>query len=119
MNTPGRKRTCCFFLTQDTGVTLLGTYQILTCLLLAIEAFYYNVVFTTGPAPFLVLLYLFWCVIFVLHRTGEGIRDSYSWRIGLFRSFVVVICILVKIFWLLFMLGIWADYGAMICSKST
>ena len=105
-------------MTQDTGVALIGTYQILTCVLLTIEAFYYKVFFSTGPATFLVLLYAGWCVAFVLHRTGDGIRDSYSWRIGVFHSFVVIICILVKIFWLLFMLQLWSDYGAMVCSKS-
>ena len=101
-------------------VTLLGTYQILTTLLLAIEAFYYNVVFTSEPLIFIVLLYLSWCVVFAVHRTGDGVvRDSEFWRISLFRSWVVLICVLVKVFWLLFMLGIWSDYGAMICSKST
>ena len=55
----------------------------------------------------------------MIHRTGNGIiRDSHAWRTNLFNSYVILIVILVKVIWALFMLKIWSDYGAMICSKS-
>ena len=74
----GRKRSCCGILSQDTGVTLIGTFQLLTTILLAIVAFYYNVALTTGPTTFLVLIYGSWSAYFVIHRTGNGVkRDSH------------------------------------------
>ena len=55
----------------------------------------------------------------MIHRTGNGlIRDSYEWRVALFNSYVIFIVVLAKVVWALFMLKIWSDYGAMICSKS-
>ena len=91
----------------------------LTAILLTIEALYYNVVLTTGPTIFLVLIYGSWSAYFVTHRTGNGItRDSQAWRTKLFYSYVIMIVILVKVIWALFMLQIWSDYGAVICSKS-
>ena len=101
----GRKRSCCGILSQDTGVTLIGTFQLLTAILLTIEALYYNVVLTTGPTIFLVLIYGSWSAYFVTHRTGNGItRDSHAWRTKLFYSYVIMIVILAKVIWALFML---------------
>ena len=86
--------------------------------MLIIEALYYNVVLTTGPANFLSGLYLGFCVVYVLHRTGGGVRDTRAWRMAVYGYFVVVLCVAVKMIWLLFLLGVWSDYGAMVCSKS-
>ena len=51
------------------------------------------------------------------HRIGE--RDSYLWRKTVFLYFVAGICVAAKIIWLLFLNGVWSNYGSMVCAKSS
>ena len=112
------KRVFFGLLSMDTGVTLIGGYMILRTLLSTIEAFYYGVAFTLGPASFLVLLYLGYITLHIMHRFGGEERDSHKWRRTILLYFVIAICGVAKLIWLLFLNGVWSDYGTMVCAKS-
>ena len=112
------KRVFFGLLSMDTGVTLIGGYMILRTVLSTIETFYYGVALTLGPASFLVVIYAGFCTMQLIHRFGGEERDSHMWRRAIFLYFAIAICFVAKLIWVLFLNGVWSDYGTMVCAKS-
>ena len=56
-------------------------------------------------------------IIGALTKTSEQ-RDTFGWRMALFVTFIVFQCCLIKINVLLYVFGVWFDFGDMYCADA-